>query len=184
MRSIPVAVLALAAFSAPLLAAGYWLLHGVTGPLAPATGEIVPSLVAHTGRGGRQLRTLVLTTAGGHVSYLLLRGGSPQFSDPGLTPVPAAQTALNDAVAALVAPGGGEAVDQTQLLARFDIGFVLMRAPVSSRLESVLDGVAGLTAVSIQHSFDLWRLTDMPSRVSVRAPRKRCSSSALRAASR
>ncbi len=167
LRTFPVAVLALAAFSAPVLAAGYWLIQGVSGPLAPATGEIVPSLVSQSGGAGRQLRTLVLTTSGGHVSYLLLRQGSPQLSDPGLSPVPAAQTALNSAVAALVAPGGGGAADQAQLLARFDIGFVLMRAPASRQLASVLDGVAGLTAVSMTPSFDLWRLTDLPSRVVV-----------------
>ncbi len=169
LRAIPLAVLTLAACSAPLLAAGYWLLHGVDGPLAPAPGQIVPSAVSQLGGSGRQLRTLVLTTSGGHVSYLLLRGQSPQFSDPGLTPAPGAQTALNSAVAGLVAPGGGEAADQSQLLARFDIGFVLMRAPGSSQLANVLDEVAGLTAVTTSAPY-LWRLTDLPSRVSVAEP--------------
>jgi len=112
----------------------------------------------------------VLTSQAGHVSYLLLRGGSPQFADPNLTPVPAAQAALGQAVAALVAPNGGEAVNQSQLLARFDIGFVLMRAPLDSNLVSVLDGVPGLTGVSTTPQFDLWRLAVLPSRVSVLEP--------------
>ena len=83
------------------------------------------------------------------MSFLLLRGGSPQFADPALAPPPAAQAALARAVAALVAPSGGEAVDQSQQLARFDIGFVLMRAPIDTALASVLDGVPGLTGVSM-----------------------------------
>jgi GT2 family glycosyltransferase len=172
LRRIPVALLAAAALSAPLLAAGFWLLHGIDGPLAPASGEIVPpSLVSQMQAGGRQLRTLVLTTSGGHISYLLLRGGSPQLSDPGLTQIHAANTALDAAVATLVAPGGGGAANQSQLLARFDIGFVLMPAPVSTQLAGVLDGVAGLASLSTAQGFDLWRLTDVPSRVSVVEPK-------------
>jgi GT2 family glycosyltransferase len=170
-RGFAATVLALAACSAPVLAAAYWLMNGVSGPIGPASGgQVVPSLVSSTGGTGRQLRTLVVTSSGGHVSYLLLRGGSPQFADPNLTPVPAAETALSRAVAALVAPNGGEAVNQSQLLARFDIGFVLMRAPVDANLASVLDGVPGLTGVSMTPQFDLWRLTTLPSRVSVLEP--------------
>jgi len=170
-RGLGAIILALAACTAPLAAAGYWVMHGVSGPIKPAAdGQVVPSLVSSTGEAGRQLRTLVLTSSGGHVSYLLLRGGSPLFADPNLTPATSAQAALAQAVAALVAPNGGEAVNQSQLLARFDIGFVLMRAPLDAGLASVLDGVPGLTGVSMTPQFDLWRLTTLPSRVSVLEP--------------
>ncbi len=147
-------------------------MNGVSGPIGAAPGEIVPSVVATTAGAGRALRTLVLTGSGrgGEVSYLLLRGDSPEFSYPDVSQDPAAQAALNKAVAALVAPGGGEATDQSQLLARFDIGFVLMRAPIDGGLVSVLDGVTGLTEVSMTGAFDLWRLSVLPSRVSVVEP--------------
>ena len=172
VRGVPVAILALVACTAPVLAAAYWIMNGVSGPIGPASSQVVPSLVSTTGAAGRQLRTLVLASAGGHVSFLVLRGGSPLFADPNLTPASAAQTALAKAVAALIAPGGGEAVNQSQLLARFDIGFVLMRAPIDSGLASVLNNVPGLTGVSMSLTgqFDLWRLTDPPSRVSVLEP--------------
>ncbi len=170
LRAAAVAVLALAGLSAPVLAAGYWLVHGVTGPLTQASGEVVPALVAPSSGSGDQLRTLVLTSARGHVSFLLLRGDSPQFTDPQIVPVAAAQSALTSAVGALVAPGGDEAANQSQLLARFDIGFVLMRAPLSAQLASVLDEVAGLSQVSMTPTFDLWRLSTVPSRVSVVEP--------------
>jgi GT2 family glycosyltransferase len=170
-RGLAVTILAPALCTAPVLAAAYWVMNGVSGPIRSASsGQVVPSLVSSTGAPGRQLRTLVLTSSGGHVSYLLLRGGSPQFADPNLTPVPSAQAALARAVAALVAPGGGEAVNQSQLLARFDIGFVLMRAPLDDELVSVLNGVPGLTGVSMTPQFDLWRLTVLPSLVSVVEP--------------
>ena len=169
----PVVILGLAACTAPVLAAGYWLLNGVTGPIGAASGEIVPPAVSTTAGAGRQLRTLVLSTSGraDRVSFLLLRGNSPEFSYPDVSQVPPAQAALSKAVSALVAPGGGEAANQTQQLARFDIGFVLIRTPISAGLVSVLDGVSGLTKVSMSPPvFDLWRLSALPSRVSVLEP--------------
>jgi GT2 family glycosyltransferase len=170
LRGGMAALLGLAALSAPVLAAGFWLVNGVTGPVRPATSQVIPALVPVSGGAGRQLRTLVLSSDHGHISYLLLRTDSPQLADPGLVPVSAAQTALGRAVAALVAPGGGQAADQSQLLAQFDIGFVLMRAPLNAQLTSELDAVAGLTGVSMTSSFDLWRLSTLPSRVSVVEP--------------
>jgi GT2 family glycosyltransferase len=168
-RGLAVALVSLAALSAPVLAGAYWLLHPVNGPVAPASGEIVPSLGSTSGP-GRQLRTLVLSATDGHVSYLLLRGDSPLFADSGLVPDSSAQTALNAAVASLVAPGGGLAGNQSEQLARFDIGFVLMRAPANPQLVSILDSVAGLATTSTNPSFDLWRLATLPSRVSVVEP--------------
>jgi GT2 family glycosyltransferase len=167
-RGLAAAVIGLAAVSAPLLAGAYWLLHPVTGPVSPAQGEIVPAF--GSAGGGRQLRTLVLSSTGGRVSYLLLRGNSPLFTDSGLVPVSGAQTALSAAVAALVAPGGGLATSQSEQLARFDIGYVLMRAPENQQLVSILNGVAGLTTANTTGAFDQWRLASLPSRVSVVEP--------------
>jgi GT2 family glycosyltransferase len=167
-RGLAAAVIGLAAVSAPVLAGAYWLLHPVTGPVRPAQGEIVPAF--GSAGGGRQLRTLVLSSVGGRVSYLLLRGNSPLFADSGLVPVSGAQTALTAAVAALVAPGGGLAADQSEQLARFDIGYVLMRAPENPQLVSILNSVAGLTTANTTGAFDQWRLASLPSRVSVVQP--------------
>ena len=178
-RRLPATALALVACAAPAIAAAWWLVNGVTGPLGPAPGSVVPSLVSNAAGTGRQLRTLVLASSGGRISYLLLRRSSPEFSYAEVSQAPAAEAALAKAVAALVAPGGSEAGSQSQQLAGFDIGFVLMRAPVDETLASVLDGVPGLTQVSMcsaqcassaTSAFDLWRLTSVPSRVSVAEP--------------
>ena len=91
----------------------------------------MPELVSVSSDNGLRLRTLVLRAEPGHVSYAVLRGVGPSLSDPNLAPVPAAQRALGDAVATLVAPNGGQAADQGNTLAQFDIGFVLMPAPVN-----------------------------------------------------
>jgi GT2 family glycosyltransferase len=167
VRGAAVAVVGLLACSAPVLAAAFWVTTGASGPVAPVGGQVVPELVIVSSGNGLQLRTLVLRSAGGQVSYSLLRASSPSLADPDLAQSPAAQRALNAAVAALAAPGGGDAVDQGQLLAQFDIGFVLMRAPVNTGLARQLDGVAGLSPVSTTSAFQLWRLDSLPTRVRV-----------------
>jgi hypothetical protein len=127
----------------------------------------VPELVSVSSDNGLRLRTLVLRVEHGHVSYAVLRGSGASLGYPDLTPDPAAQHALGRAVATLVAPDGGEAADQGQALAQFDIGFVLMPGPVNSGLARLLDGVTGLRPVSATSSFFLWRLVDFPARVRV-----------------
>ena len=167
VRGLGVIVIALIACSAPALAAASWVVSGIRGPVAAAHGQLVPELVSVSSDNGLRLRTLVLRAEPGHVSYAVLRGVGPSLSDPNLAPVPAAQRALGDAVATLVAPNGGEAADQGNTLAQFDIGFVLMPAPVNQGLARLLDGVTGLRPVSVTSSFDLWRLVDFPARVRV-----------------
>jgi GT2 family glycosyltransferase len=169
-RRAGAALLAIAACSAPVLAAVFWVTTGVKGPVAPTKGRTVPEIVSVSASNGLQLRTLVLRSSGGQVAYSLLRGPSPSMADPDLVVPPAAEQALNAAVATLVAPGGGQAAAQSNALAQLDIGFVLMRAPVNQSLATLLDGVAGLRSVSTTAAFDLWRLDTLPARVQVVEP--------------
>ena len=170
VRTAGAAALALAACSAPVLSAAYWLINGVSGPVAPTAAPVVPVLVSASSASGLQLRTLVLRSAGGQLSYTLQRDISPSLGEADLLPVTAAQHALDNAVATLVAPSGGEADDQGQSLAQFDIGFVLLPAPVDPSLARLLDGVAGLRPVTATSAFALWRLTDVPARARVVEP--------------
>jgi GT2 family glycosyltransferase len=170
LRGLGVAVLAAVACSTPVLAAASWVTSGVRGPVAPVSGPVVPAVVTAAPDSGLQLRTLVLRSDGSQVSYSLQRGTSPSLGDPDLAPVPAAQRALNAAVATLVAPNGGEAVDQGQQLAQFDIGFVLLPAPVNQNLARLLNGVAGLQPISATSAFDVWRLSTPAARVRVVEP--------------
>jgi GT2 family glycosyltransferase len=171
LRRAGVAVLAGVACTAPVLAAASWVISGVRGPAGPVSGPIVPAVVTASAGNGLQQRTLVLRSAGGEVSFSLLRGASPSLGDTDLALVPAAQRALSTAVAALVAPNGGEAVNQGQLLAQFDIGYVLLPAPVNQNLARVLNGVSGLRLVSLPPGgFALWRVTGLSARVRVAEP--------------
>jgi GT2 family glycosyltransferase len=170
LRGVAAAMLAVVACSAPALAAASWVTHGVRGPVGPVSGPVVPAVVSVSVSSGLQLRTLVLRSDGSQVDFALQRGTAPSLADPDLAPGPAAQRALSMAVAALVAPNGGEAVDQGQQLAGFGVGFVLLPAPVNADLARLLNGVAGLRPVSATSAFDLWRVTAPAARLRVVEP--------------
>jgi GT2 family glycosyltransferase len=156
------------ACSAPAVAAAYWVSSGVTGPVRPVTGPLLPEFVSVSAQTGLRLRTLVLQTApGGGISYAVLRDGDPLIGSQEL-PLPAsAQRALNVCVATLTAPAGGSAEDQGRALAGFGIGYVLLPAPIDGGLARRLDGVAGLRPVSVTGQFDLWRVADTTAQVTV-----------------
>jgi GT2 family glycosyltransferase len=164
------ALLALIACSSPVLAAVAWLGTGVTGPVHPVETPVVPELVAVAAGQARQVRTLVLRSEHGRISYLLLRGPSPSLADSALTPPADAQRALARIVSALATPGGGLAANQAKLLAAFDIGFILVQSPVDQQLATVLNNVSGLHPYSSTHGYRLWQLDSLPARVSVVKP--------------
>ena len=163
-------LVALVACSTPLLAAIAWLSTGVSGPVQPVTKPVVPQLVAVAVGQDRQVRTLVLTSSGGYVSYQLLRGPNPSLADTALTPQADAQRALSNAVSALITPGAGQATDQARLLANLDIGYVLAQAPISAQLAQALSNVTGLRPYSTTPSYSLWQLDTPPARVTVTEP--------------
>jgi hypothetical protein len=72
------ALVALVACSAPL--PRRVAQPGISGPIHPVSNPVVPELVTVAAGQGRQVRTLVLRSAGGEVSYLLLRGPSPSLA--------------------------------------------------------------------------------------------------------
>jgi GT2 family glycosyltransferase len=167
------AVLALCALacSAPVLAAGYWLSSGVTGPVRLATAPLLPEFVSVSSDTGLRLRTLVLRPVpGGSVTYTVLRDADPLIGSQELALPAAAQRALNLAAATLSTPAGSAAGDQGAALARFGIGYVLLPAPVDAGLARRLDGVAGLRPVSVTSAFDLWRVVDTAAQVTVAEP--------------
>ena len=163
--------LGVVACTAPVLAAAYWVTSGVTGPVRPSAGKLLPEFVAVSSQTGQQLRTLMLNSAPhGGVTYLVLRDTDPLIGSPELALPAAAQRALGKTVATLTAPDGGAVTDQGRALAGFGIGYVLLPAPVNPDLAELLDGVPGLRPVSATSSFRLWRLVDTTARVTVTEP--------------
>ncbi|MGP7999447.1 MAG: glycosyltransferase [Streptosporangiaceae bacterium] len=165
-----VALLAAAAVSAPLLAAGAWLTTGVRGPVTASSGPVLPAFVSVSADTGLRLRTLVLRQGPAGVTFEVLRDSDPLIGAGDLSQPPAAQRALASAVSTLVAPDGGDARDQGQALAALGIGYVLLPAPVSGSLAGTLNNVAALRPVSKTGTFQLWRVAVITAQARVIEP--------------
>ena len=157
----------LAAVSAPLLAAGYWLAAGVQGPVTAAGPQILPAFVAASSSGPDRGRTLILRRTGGVLSYTVLRNTDPVLGEPELTEPAAATRALGGVVAVLDAVSGGDTGDAGQALSQFDIGYVLLPAPVDQSLAHQLDQAAGLVPLARAPAYDLWQVAGPVARVRV-----------------
>jgi GT2 family glycosyltransferase len=158
------------AASAPVLAAGYWLTAGVRGPVTAAGPQILPPFVAASSAGPDRTRTLVLRPNGAALSYTVLRSTDPVLGEPELTEASSATQALNGVVASLSAAAGGDGGDAGQALSQFDIGYVLLPAPVDQTLARQLDGAAGLSRLTTAPAYDLWQVAGTVARVRVNRP--------------
>ncbi|MGH3233365.1 MAG: glycosyltransferase family 2 protein, partial [Streptosporangiaceae bacterium] len=158
------------AVSAPALAAGYWLADGLGGPVAAAGPQILPAFVAASSAGQDRTRTLVLRQDGGALSYAVLRDSDPVLGEPELAEAASSTQALGSVVAALTVAGGGDAGDTGQALSQFDIGYVLLPAPIDQALARQLNAAAGLESLTKAPSFDLWQVSGPVARVRVLTP--------------
>jgi GT2 family glycosyltransferase len=155
------------AASAPVLAAGYWLAAGVSGPLAAASPPILPAFVAASSAGADRDRTLVLRREGGALAYSVLRDTDPLLGEPELTEAASSTRALASVVAALDAAGSGDAGDTGQALSQFGIGYVLLPAPIDQALAQQLDAAAGMQPLTSAPAYDLWRVSGTVARARV-----------------
>jgi GT2 family glycosyltransferase len=155
------------AVSAPVLAAGYWLAAGVGGTVTAASPQILPAFVAAASAGPNRNRTLVLRQVGGTLSYAVLRDTDPVLGEPELTETSSSTQALAGVVASLAAAGGGDAGDTGQALSQFDIGYVLLPAPVDQPLAQQLDAAAGLQPLTKAAAYDLWQVSGTVARARV-----------------
>jgi GT2 family glycosyltransferase len=165
-RLAALAGLAVAA-SAPVLAAGYWLAAGVRGPVSAAGPQILPPFVASAASGPGQPRTLVLRPDGAALSYTVLREGDPVLGEPELPGSPSATSALDGLVASLGAAASGDGGNPGAALSQFDVGYVLLPAPVDQALAHQLDGSAGLVRLTTAPAYDLWQVAGTVARVRV-----------------
>ncbi len=159
-----------AAVSAPALAAGYWLADGLGGPVAAAAPPILPPFVAASSTGPDRPRTLVLRQEGGALSYAVLRAADPVPGEPELAETASSMHALESVVSSLTAAGGGDAGDTGQALSQFDIGYVLLPAPIDQALAHQLNAAAGLQPLTRAASYDLWQVSGTVARVRVLVP--------------
>ncbi|MFD0666045.1 glycosyltransferase [Thermocatellispora tengchongensis] len=81
LRRIAAVLAAAVAFSTPVLAAGFWVYRGVTGPLRGDLPDAMPALAAAGSEDGE--RTLVLRSSeAGGLTYTVLRNRTPSWARP------------------------------------------------------------------------------------------------------
>ncbi len=170
LRRIIAGVALVAAGTAPLLVAGYWVKEGVRGPVGSVTAPLLPAFVAASSSSSEQYRTLILRPNGNVLDYDVVRQGDPTLGEPELTPAAAATQALSRQVAALGAPDGADAGDPGLVLGSFGIRWVLLPGPVDPLLARRLDAAVGLVLLSTSPSYDLWQVAGPVGRVRVIAP--------------
>ena len=166
-RSLALVAALAAIVSAPLLAAGNWLATGVRGPLTEAAPQILPAFVAAASAGPDRPRTLVLRQDAGVLAYTVLRTSDPSLGEPELTQSVPATRALDSAVASLAAASDGDGGDPSQALSQFDIGYVLLPAPIDQAIAHQLDAAAGLVSLTQAPAYDLWRVAGTVARVRI-----------------
>ena len=138
--------------------------------MTEAGPQILPPFVAAASAGPDQARTLVLRRDGAALSYTVLRSTDPVLGEPELTGASSAASELDGVVASLAAATGGDGGDAGQALRQFDIGYILLPAPVDQALASQLAGAAGLIRLTSAPAYDLWQVAGTVARASVIAP--------------
>ena len=157
-----------AAATAPLFVAAYWVTNGVRGPVSTVGAPLLPAFVSASSTSGQQYRTLILRPASsGGLAYTVVRQSDPTLGEPELGTASAAAAALSREVAALGAPDGADAGDPGLVLGDFGIKYVLLPAPVDPVLAQRLDAAIGLVALSTSPSYDLWQVAGTVARVRV-----------------
>jgi GT2 family glycosyltransferase len=170
LRRLGALAVAVLASVPPVVAAVFWIANGASGPLTRVAGPVLPEFVSISSTGGAHLRTLVIRPDGSSADYTVLRGSDPPLGAGELSEPASASTALSHVVAALTAPSGTDTGDLGGSLATFDIGYVLLPAPVNQVLARQINGVVGLRPVSHTDTFELWKVAETVARVRVTEP--------------
>jgi hypothetical protein len=165
-----IALVVVAAASAPLLAAAQWSTRG-TGELGRVESDLLPAYVVHDASSGGRARTVVISSdaaAGGALRATLLRDRGPQLGDADLATTDSAPAGLAAAVGLLASGSGnvgsGDVGSGTgdpgplALLRGFGVGYLLLARPVDPALASAIDAEPGLTRVSSPNGDALWRM--------------------------
>lgn len=147
---------ALAAISAPILAAVWWIPAGAGDPLRRELPGVLPPFVAAEALGPQAPRTLIVRpTPDGSVAYTLVNGAGPTLGDADVAPRAAVWQPLDALVAGLVSGRGGPEVAG---LTEYAVRYVIAEVESSSTIVRNLDAVPGLRRIGGDADEVLWRL--------------------------
>ncbi|MFA1551596.1 glycosyltransferase [Actinomadura chokoriensis] len=153
------AAVLLAALTAPVLSAGFWVVGGAAGPLGKVDPDTVPLFLQMPGGP----RTLVLhREPTGRISYTILRDAPPRLGESEVTVGGDADERLDDLVAGLAA---GREGDDGPALTRMGVQYLLVPHPKTDPVTKVLDASPELTRLSRTGTFAVWRLQPTSARM-------------------
>ena len=158
-----------AAVLAPVAAGGWWVVRGAGGPVARVAANQLPAYVQVEGLSPAQPRSLLLTERpDGSIGYSIVSGNGATIGDADIRP-PAAQTAEVDQVVGELLSGNGG--DASQQLGAMGVGYVLVASDIPLNLQRNLDGVTGLSQLSVSQTsgdtFELWSVNGNVGRLSL-----------------
>ncbi|RYE92784.1 MAG: hypothetical protein EOO75_05900 [Myxococcales bacterium] len=154
----------LAALSAVLLGAGWWVAGGTPGPLGRGEVRVAPVYMGDLANTRPDGATLLVhggpTDAGAApVTYTVLRADSLRLGDDAVTALTAPDAALTDTVQRVLA-GSDEAAAR---LADHGIAYVYADAPVSDEVAGAFDAADGFAGASAEGPDSrAWRVTSTP----------------------
>ncbi|SDH77246.1 glycosyltransferase family 2 protein [Nonomuraea jiangxiensis] len=155
-RRLGAGVVVAVAFSTPLLAAGFWVVNGVRGPLVRDAPDVLPALAAARTTQGE--RTLVIKGS----SFTVLHGRTPLLGESELPVASEARTRIGAAAQGLIGGRGGDAA----ALAESGIAMVAVAPPIPAGLARTLDSQPSLRRLSLSETGGgVWALTEPVTRV-------------------
>lgn len=163
-RAAGIAIVAIAC-SSPVLTAGAWVWRGADQPLNRHPDNVMPPAVAALS--GNRTATLVVRPENGAVAYSVLRGRVPMFGEDQIHPPDAARVRLDALVSGLMSGRGG---DDGHALAQYGIRFVLVPAPAVKESLHRLDGVPGMSRMTMTSQYAVWRVTGPTAREWIEGP--------------
>ncbi len=144
-----------AALAAAIVVVGF-AAGGLGDQLRPAR-DPRPAVAADQAGGPAAGRSVVVDISRGSVSYALI-GREPAAPAPELADGPLADPGIESAIGALTAASGATASSSVQELARWGVGFVVVRPPVPVDVEHRLDATEFLSRIGDYDQGLVWRI--------------------------
>ncbi|MEY9863293.1 GT2 family glycosyltransferase [Catenulispora sp. GAS73] len=161
-------VVALAAVATPVVAAGWWVTHGVAGPIQRSAADFRPAVVSVQSQMPDQPRALILGSGAQTViGYGIVRDNGASLGDADYQVPKADADRINTLVGGLLSDSGGS---ELQGLASLGVRYVVGMKTLTPDYVHILDATPGLDRQSQIQGVNLWKIANPASRVSLRGP--------------
>ncbi|SDG64767.1 Glycosyltransferase, GT2 family [Sinosporangium album] len=157
LRGVLAVAAVAAAFSTPVLAAGFWMANGVQGPLRSDVPPPFPAVAAAAAAPGDRALMVRPAPEHGGLIYTVLPGRAPLIGESDL---PGTEPDVRDRVE-LAAAGllSGRGDGDLAVLAEFGVRFVVLASPVDPQLIRALDTHPDLVKKSATPDATVWQST-------------------------